>query len=191
MGDKIADLIKTCESENIDRMIHSQIIRNRVCKVNVHGFTLAEYRKFNPNGYTILCNLGETCQGVTYFPNTATVVLDANGTSNLLYNFQNYYLPNLATDLQVTQTEALSTSVDFFQNKQVRINPTGIQGTVYRTMQSLQNYIPMTNLAQAVTSLRTTGVTGFEIITSAPLTFVGSTYVGAMFFAYCGSRAIA
>ena len=187
---KITDLIKRPEPcDNIDHLIHSQITRKRICKVNIHGFTLDGYQKFNPNGYTILCNLGETCQEVTYFPKTATVILDANGTSNLLYNFQNHYLPNLATDLQVTKTEALSTSVDFFQKKEIRINPTGIQGSVYRTMQGLQNYIPMASLTKAVSSLRTTGVTGLGIITNAPLTFVGTTYIGAMFFAYCGGVA--
>ena len=32
-------------------------------------------------------------------------------------------------------------------------------------------------------------MTGIQIITSAPLTFVGASYLGAMFFAYCGSVA--
>ena len=43
--------------------------------------------------------------------------------------------------------------------------------------------------SKAVSVLRTTGITGVEIITKAPLTFVDGTYIGALLFGYCGSVA--
>lgn len=47
----------------------------------------------------------------------------------------------------------------------------------------------MSYTSEAVAILKTTGMTGFQIIIKAPLTFVGATYIGAMFFSYCCSVA--
>lgn len=41
----------------------------------------------------------------------------------------------------------------------------------------------------AVGVMKTTGLGGLQVITKAPLTFVGATYLGAVFFSYCGSVA--
>ena len=56
-------------------------------------------------------------------------------------------------------------------------------------MNSVQNIVPMSHTSQIVASLKTTGLTGLQIISEAPLTFVGATYIGALFFGYCGSVA--
>lgn len=56
-------------------------------------------------------------------------------------------------------------------------------------MKSAQNYVPMYYTSKAVSIFKTTGMTGFEIISQAPLTFVGATYIGALFFSYWGSVA--
>lgn len=56
-------------------------------------------------------------------------------------------------------------------------------------MRSAQNYIPMIHTSQAVATIKTTGLTGVQVIAQAPLTFVGATYIGALFFGYCGSIA--
>ena len=158
------------------------------CTINISGFSLDNYRTFNPEGYTILCQLGELSDGLKYFPNTSKIVLDSNQRSLLFANFQQF-IPNLAQDMQVSQATALSKSVDFFADNKLVVQPVGIQGKVYRTLQSVQNYLPMASTSQAVTLLKTSGITGLNIITQAPLTFVGATYIGAMFFSYCGSVA--
>ena len=54
-------------------------------------------------------------------------------------------------------------------------------------MKSVQNFVPMSSTAEMVSSLKTTGITGLNIITQAPLMFVGASYVNAWFFSYCGS----
>jgi hypothetical protein len=56
-------------------------------------------------------------------------------------------------------------------------------------MQTAQNFVPMAYTSEAVSILKTTGMTGLQIISNAPLTFVGATYIGALFFGYCGSVA--
>lgn len=43
--------------------------------------------------------------------------------------------------------------------------------------------------SEAVSILKTTGMTGVKIISAAPLTFVGVTYLGSTFFGYFSSVA--
>nr|YP_010283328.1 hypothetical protein MKU01_pgp046 [Psammodictyon constrictum]ULD16447.1 hypothetical protein [Psammodictyon constrictum] len=159
-----------------------------VSKINISGYSLDNYKTFNPEGYTVLCRLGEACDGLSYFPKTSKIVLDTRQHSHLINNFEQL-IPNIAEDLGTTKQVALKKSMDFFSATQVTVQPTGIQGKFYKIMRGAQNVIPMAYTSEAVSILKTTGMTGFQIITKAPLTFVGATYIGAMFFGYCGSVA--
>ena len=156
-----------------------------VCNVNVAGFSLDNFKTMNPEGYTIICNLGETCNGLTYFPNTAKIVLDSNQQSLLMHNFDQF-VPKVAEDLSITPELAFDKSVDFFADTTIVVRPTGIQGAVYTIMLNVQNFAPIKAVSSAISSFKTTGLTGTQIVTKAPMTFVGGTYLGAMFFIYMG-----
>ena len=157
-----------------------------ICKINISGYSLDNYKTFNSEGYTILYRLGKRCDGFSYFPNTSKIVLDTRQQSKLMNNFEQL-VPNIAEDFGITQQATFEKSVDFFSNTQVTVQPTGIQGKFYKIMQTAQNYMLMGYTSEAVSVLKTTGMTSFQIISKAPLTFVGATYIGAMFFGYCGS----
>ena len=160
----------------------------QICKIDISGYSLNNYKTFNPEGYTILCRLGEASDGLSYFPKTSSLVLDTSQQSRLINNFEQF-VPNIAEDFGITQQAALEKSVDFFSNTQITVQPTGIQGKFYKLMKSAQNYVPMVYTSEAVSILKTTGITGLQVIGKAPLTFVGATYIGALFFGYCGSVA--
>jgi hypothetical protein len=64
-----------------------------------------------------------------------------------------------------------------------------MQGKFYNMMRYTQNSLPMVYTCEAVSILKTTNMTGIQLIAKAPLTFVGATYVGAVFFGYCGGIA--
>lgn len=159
-----------------------------ICKINISGYLLDNYKTVNPEGYTMLCRLGEASDGLSYFPKTSRLVLDSAQQSRLIYNFDQF-VPNIAEDFGISQPAALEKSVDYFSKTVVTVQPTGIQGIFYNIMHTAQNYVPMSYTSQAVSVLKTTGMTGFQVIKQAPLTFVGATYVGALFFGYCGSIA--
>lgn len=159
-----------------------------ICKINIAGYSLDNFKTFDPTGYTVLCRLGETCDALNYFPVTSKIVLNVGEQSQLGYNLQNL-LPNIAKDLAIPEEAALQTAADFFSDKKVVVQPVGIQGKVYNIMRSAQNYIPMIYTSQAVATIKTTGLTGLQVISQAPLTFVGATYIGALFFGYCGGIA--
>ena len=163
-------------------------ISKNIYKINISGYSFDDYRTINPDGYTILCNLGEISDGFNYFPNTSKLVLDTNQQSKLISNFDQL-VPNIADDFGITQQAAFEKSVDFFANTEITVQPTGIQGRVYKMMKSAQNLVPMAYTSDAVSIAKTTGMSGLQVINKAPLTFVGATYIGAMFFGYCGSVA--
>jgi len=96
----------------------------------------------------------------------------------------------LLENLLITKQAAIEKFVDFFSNTQVTVQPTGIQGKFYKIRKSAQNFVPMAYTSEAVSVLTVTGMTGLEIITEAPLTFIGATYIDALFFDYCGSVAV-
>ena len=56
-------------------------------------------------------------------------------------------------------------------------------------MRYAQGSMPMCCTCEAVSALKTTGMTGIQVVVKALLTFVGATYIGAVFFGYCGSIA--
>ena len=156
-----------------------------LCKINISGYSLDNYKTFNPDGYTVLCNLGEVSDGFKYFPKSSKIVLDTGQYSKLVNNFDQV-IPNIASDFGITEQAALEKSVDFFADKKVYVQPKGIQGKIYNIINSVQNYVPMAYTTKALSILKTTGATGLNIITKAPLTFVGATYVGSVFFGYFG-----
>jgi hypothetical protein len=85
-----------------------------VCKINIAGYSLDNFKTFDPTGYTVLCRLGETCEMLNYFPVTSNV----GEQSQLGSNFQNL-LPNIAKDLAISE----ETATDFFRDKKVVVQP--------------------------------------------------------------------
>ena len=126
-----------------------------VCKINIARYSLDNFKTFDPTGYTVLCRLGETCDGLNYFPVTSKIVLNVGQQSQLGYNLQNL-LPNIAKDLAISEEAAIQTATDFFSDKKVVVQPVGIQGKVYNIMRSAQNYIPMIYTSQVLTTIKTT-----------------------------------
>ena len=160
------------------------------CRINISGYSLKNYKMFNPEGYTIMCETGKYCDILSFFPNTNTIVLEGNTQSHLLFSdFPHRFIPDLAKELDVSPQSAFEKSVDFFGDKRVVVQPTGLQGTVYNVMRSMQNYAPVAYTFEAVSVAKTTGMAGLQVITAAPLTFVGATYLGGLVCSYFGTVA--
>jgi len=165
-------------------------VENPTSHIKISGYSLNNYKIFNPEGYTILCETGKYCDILSFFPNTNTIVLELNNKSYSFFkDFPNQFIPELAKELDVSPQSAINKSLDFFTDKRVVVQPTGVQGTVYNFMRHIQNYGPVAYTFEAVSVLKTTGMTGVQIITSAPLTFVGATYLGGLVCGYFGSVA--
>jgi len=157
--------------------------------VEIAGCSLDTFKNVDPTNYTILSRFGECMDSVKYYPGSGTIVMDCKNYSLVVGKFQQEFLPNVAKDLAMNQTEAYGAVQEFFCNKNVMVQPTGIQGKVYNLMRGIQTYTPLASMTQAVTTAKTLGLTGTKIVTSAPLTCVGATYIGSIFFAYVGTVA--
>jgi hypothetical protein len=120
------------------------------------------------------------CNGLSYFPNTSKIVIGRKQQSILLNNFEQF-IPNLAQDFQIPP--------DVAYDKTVVVELTGVQEGIYQVTKLVQNSVPMVYMSQAVSLLKTMGMTGVPVITEALLTFAGTTYIGTIFFGYCGSVA--
>lgn len=163
-------------------------LTSKLCKIDVSGYSFDNYKTLNLEGYTILCQFGEASDGLSFFPSTSKLVLNSNQQNKLINNFEQL-IPNIAESLSIPEEAACQRSIDFFSDKQVSVLPTGIQGRCYHLMKSVQNLAPMSYTSEIVAILKTNGMNGFQVVVQAPLTFVGASYIGALFFSYCGSLA--
>ena len=114
--------------------------------------------------------------------------METKNESQIFDNLQNF-IPNVSKDLSISEEAAIEKSVDFFFDKQIYVEPKGIQGTIYNVIRGMQNYVPMVYTSKAVSVMKTTGLTGIKLVHQAPLTFVGATYIGSMFCSYAGGIA--
>lgn len=86
-----------------------------IYKINIAGFSTDNLKTFNPDGYTILCRLGKTCDELHYFPTTSKIILGSNEQSHLLYsNLETEFIPKVAQDLGISQEAAIETSIHGF-----------------------------------------------------------------------------
>ena len=158
----------------------------RFCKLDISGFPVESYRRFDPDGYRVMCTFGEAVGcGIEYYPQTATVHMNLENQAHILDSLGDF-IPRLAEDIGSDEETARILAGIFFADKDIIIQPVGLQGSIYRAIQSFQNSAPMMYTAQSVSTFNLTGLCGLKIIKYHPLTFVGATYVGAVFFGYLG-----
>jgi hypothetical protein len=123
---------------------------------------------------------------VEYFPTTTRVILNIDNSKKFLKAFEDFG-PNIARDLGITETAANEIAKNI--GADVYIRPKGLHGKIYNILKTAQNTIPMIHTTNVLTLAKTTGLSGISIVTAAPLTFVGASYVGSVFFGYCGAVA--
>jgi len=97
-------------------------LRESICKIDISGYSLDNFRNFNPEGFTMLCHLGEASDGLRYFPKSSQIVLNTSQHSTLIKNFQRF-IPNIAEDFEISQEAALQKSIDFFRINKLLLNP--------------------------------------------------------------------
>lgn len=156
--------------------------------LDIAGYSLETFQNLQPTNYTILCRFSDCMGSLNYFPGSRNIVINCENTSRVLGKLP-HFVPNVAKDLGINEAEASNAIQSFFYDKNLVVQPVGIQAKVYHVMRNLQTYAPLASMSQAVTTAKTIGLTGTKVITQAPLTFVGATYIGSIFFAYAGTVA--
>lgn len=103
--------------------------------------------------------------------------------------FQTDFFPNISKELNVSSGEAEIIARKWFGTKTLVIQPIGLQGKVYNGMRYAQNVISAVYVTETISAARIAGVTGFQLVQSSPLTAVGASYLGSVFFGYCACAA--
>ena len=99
-------------------------LEESICKINISGYSLDNYKTFNPKGYTMLYHLGEVSGGFNYFTKSSKIVLDTGQYSRLMNNFEQL-VPNIVKDFGITQQAAIEKSIDFFRIHKLLFNRQG------------------------------------------------------------------
>jgi hypothetical protein len=157
-------------------------------RVNVVGFASENYKVFDPNGYTVLCETGKYCDALNYFPNSHTIVLEGSSNCEMLFSeFTDRFIPDLAAKLNVDEPTARKIAKKYFTDKNVLVRPKGIQGIVYNSIIVAQNTAPALYSFNLLSSLQTSGLQGWDVVRAHPLTTtVGTMYMGGIFFGVIG-----
>ncbi len=172
-------------NDTTDLQILTSIKDYTLPNVNIDGYANCyDYSFVDPKGYSIVCTLGDISDGVDFYTKSKVIVINSKSSKNLMSNFHQL-LPKASQRLGVTVDTAYNDVTDFFKDKTIVVQHTGLQKKVYLSMRYLQNTLPAMQTYRAVTIAKTIGLTGKEIITKAPMTTVGTLYLGALFFEYC------
>lgn len=100
-------------NDSFKQLATTNKVSKQICKIDISGYSFDNYKTINPDGYTILCNLGEVSDGFTYFPPSSRLILNMDQQSKIIRNFKKL-VPNMAEEFGTTEQAATEKLVDFF-----------------------------------------------------------------------------
>lgn len=125
---------------------------------------------------------------LSYIPETKTFLLTDDSSCKLIQN-QNVFVAGVGDQLGVDTTKAVGAIGDFFKDKTVLVQQTGLEGYVYKMGTFVQTAGSASLVGKTIILAQAAGVTGLQIIQAQPFLVVALPTVGAMFFHGCGSIA--
>lgn len=134
-----------------------------------------------------LCNkISQLCGRLEVIPETQSLVLDYNGFCNLVSK-SDVIISTISSDLGVTKVSAIEQAQKFFQDKNIVVQPGGVQGTVYKVGLYLQSAGSAGLVTQTIALAKLAGVSGLRILRAQPALAVAIPTTGAIFFYGCGA----
>lgn len=133
------------------------------------------------------CNqISQVCGSFHVIPETQTLVLDYNGFCNLVSQSDGI-LSTISSDLGVTKRSAMEQAQKFFQDKNIIVQPAGVQGAVYKAGSYLQSAGSAGLVSQTLTLAKLAGVNGLQILRAQPALAIAIPTTGAIFFYGCAA----
>lgn len=142
----------------------------------------------DPSGYTICTELLNTCNDVSYIPNSHTLVVTDESFCNLIQQTDKF-IDNVAVALNVEPNQAVNEISNFFADKTLLVQQTGVQNYLYKAGTFTQTAGSATMVSRTITMAKAAGVTGLNIIKAQPLMVITLPTLGGMFFHGCGALA--
>lgn len=128
--------------------------------------------------------ISQICGTFRTIPEKQTLVLDYNGFCSLVSN-SDVIISNIASELGITKDSAIEQAKQFFAKKNVVVQPTGVQGIIYKAGAYLQSAGSASLVVNTIATGQLAGVTGLQVLQAQPLLAVAVPTTGAMFFYGC------
>ena len=87
--------------------------------------------------YQFCDQISQLCGSFEVILETQTLVLDYNGFCNLVFK-SDVIINTISSDLEITKVSAMQQAQKFFQNKNVIVQASGVQGAIYTVGSYLQ-----------------------------------------------------
>lgn len=131
--------------------------------------------------FTICDQLVKNCYDLSYIPKSKTFIM-SDGSFCRLVDQQQVFLNNVSQVLNVDSTEAGKQIAKFFEDHQILVQPTGVQGAFYKVATYLQSGGSALLVARTITMAKAAGATGAAVIKTQPMLLVAIPTTGAIFF---------
>lgn len=146
----------------------------------------ADYQFSDDFCYHFCNQIAQVCGKLELIPETKSLVLDYNGFCSLV-NGSDRIIVTLANDLQMTQGAVLEQAQQFFADKNVVVQASGLQGAVYKVGSAVQTADSASLVAHTISMAKLAGVTGLQILKAQPAMVIALPTTGAMFFYGCSA----
>lgn len=141
---------------------------------------------FDMYGETICDIMRRYCVNVSYFPGSQTFYLTDQAFTEFVKNSFDFHK---AVQKQFDQSpaEAMNSIQHFFRDKNFLIQPTGIEGAMYKVGQWTELYGSTGLVIRTLGYAHLQGVQGLYVLKAQPFLAVAVPTVGSIFFHGCGT----
>lgn len=130
---------------------------------------------------TICEQLVKNCYDLSYIPGSKTFIMSDNSFCRLVDN-QQEFVNNVSQVLNADSNETAKQIATFFQDHQILVQPTGIQGAFHKVGTYLQGGGSALLVARTISMAKVAKATGLTVIKAQPLLLIAIPTTGAIFF---------
>ena len=138
--------------------------------------------------YQFCDQISQICGSFEQIPGTSNIVLDFDGFCQLVSK-SDLIINTVSSDLAISRSVALEYAQEFFKDKNIVVQATGLQGAMYKVGSYVQSAGSAGLVAHTMTLAKLAGASGIQILKSQPALVIALPFTGAMFFYGCGAIA--
>ena len=137
---------------------------------------------FDPtvSGYTICQTLKDHCGDVSYLPGVNSIVFTDKSWCRLIDN-KSLIQSDLAQALNVPKSVATQQLHDFFNQTPMLVQPTGLQGNLYKIGQVWQGSSVALTITDTIGKANAFGVSGLKVLAAQPYLAIAIPTAGGLF----------
>jgi hypothetical protein len=155
-------------------------------RLDLEKFKFSDSPKFTSVQKKIFEELRKNCPCLSHFPETETLLVTDKSFYQLMHNRESF-VANISESLNITNFETGNAVKEFFENKKLLVQPTGLEGNLYTLGTYLQGLGSTLMTVRTLIMSKPLQVTGLPLLEAQPFLVVAVPTVGAIFFYSCGS----